>query len=57
MMITGNEEEKGGADSPVDMKHMHHRFDDTLQQTTGDVTVVMRMSTNQVLACKILEML
>lgn len=54
--IMSNEEEKESLDSP-NIKHMHHKFDETLHQTIGDVSLVMRISTNQVLASKILEML
>jgi patatin-like phospholipase/acyl hydrolase len=43
--------------SPSDLKNLHHQFDEVLAQTTGDITIVMKISTNQLLASKVLMML
>lgn len=39
------------------LKCLHHPFDEMLAQATGDVTVVMKIGTNQLLASKILMMM
>jgi thiamine biosynthesis protein ThiC len=38
-------------------KHLHHKYDETLSQAAGDISIVMKISTNQIFANKILIML
>lgn len=39
-----------------DLRQLHHPFDDVLAHTTGDITIVMKVSTNLLLANRILAM-
>lgn len=52
--VQSSEEEKTSGDYN---KLNIHKFDETLVQTSGDVSVVMRISTNEILACMFLNML